>query len=326
MNRRSVALALAACLTLGSAANAQDASFPTRNITLINPFAAGGPNDVVARAFAQRMGEILGQTVVLENIGGAGGMNGASRVAKAAPDGYTFLLGTVGTHAQNQSLYKTPAYNAETDFEPIGLMMRAPLVLIARNDLPAKDLKELVSYAKTNGDKMQYASAGTGSAIHLGCALTNLVTGMKVMHVPYRGANPAMQDLMAGRVDYLCDIITTAKTQIDGKTVKPLAILNKTRSPVLADVPTAVEQGYDIEAYTWNAFFAPKGTPKPIIAKLNAAMVATMNTPAIRTQLESMGMVFVPDAEATPDYLAGYVKSETAKWAKPIKESGIAIQ
>ncbi len=326
MKRSSVALTVAACLAFSSAALAQTESWPTRSITMINPFAAGGPNDVIARAFAQRMGEVLGQTVILENIGGAGGMNGASRVAKSAPDGYTFLLGTVGTHAQNQSLYKTPSYNAVTDFEPIGLMVHAPLVLVARNDLPANTLKELVAHAKANGDKMQYASAGTGSAIHLGCALTNLVTGMKVMHVPYRGANPAMQDLMASRVDYLCDIITTAKAQVDGKTVKPLAILNKTRSPALPNVPTAAEQGYDIEAYTWNAFFAPKGTPKPIIDKLNGAMIEAMKTPSIRKQLEGMGMVFVSEDRATPEYLTGYVKSETEKWAKPIKESGIAIQ
>ena len=194
---------------------------------MVNPFAAGGPNDVLARLFAQRMGELLGQPIVIENIGGAGGMNGADRVAKAAPDGYTFLQGTVGTQAQNQSLFKKPAYNSMTDFAPVALMVEAPLVLIARKDLPVKDMKEFVAYAKANKDKMQFASAGTGSAIHLGCALMNMVTGLDVVHVPYRGANPAMQDLMSGRVDYLCDIITTAKPQIDGGTVKAIAILHE---------------------------------------------------------------------------------------------------
>src|SRR6202795_4762690 len=257
---RKVVSALVVALALSGAAHAGD--WPTRTITMINPFAPGGPNDVVARLFAQRMGEILGQSVIVENVGGAGGMNGASRVAKAEPDGYTFLQGTVGTQAQNQTLYKKPAYNSTTDFAPVALMVEAPLVLIARKDLPVKDMKEFVAYAKANKDKMQFASAGTGSAIHLGCALMNMVTGLDIVHVPYRGANPAMQDLMSGRVDYLCDIITTAKPQIDSGAVKAIAILTRERSPVLPTVPTAIEQGFAVEAYTWNAFFLPKGTPE----------------------------------------------------------------
>src|SRR5271156_4387501 len=182
---RLAAAFVAAWLAFGSGAEAED--WPTRPLTMINPFAAGGPNDVVARLFAQRMGEILGQSIVIENVGGAGGMNGADRVAKAAPDGYTFLQGTVGTQAQNQTLFKKPAYNSTTDFAPVALVVEAPLVLIARKDIPAKDMKEFVAYAKANKDKMQYASAGTGSAIHLGCALMNMVTGLDVFHVPYRG-------------------------------------------------------------------------------------------------------------------------------------------
>ena len=218
-------------------------------------------------------------------------MNGADRVAKAAPDGYTFLLGTVGTQAQNQTLFKKPAYNSVTDFAPVALMVEAPLVLVARKDLPVKDMKEFVAYGKANKDKMQFASAGTGSAIHLGCALVNMVTGLDIVHVPYRGANPAMQDLMGGRVDYLCDIITTAKPQIDAGTVKPIAILTKERSKVLPDVPTAIEQGFEVEAYTWNAFFLPKGTPEAIVQKLNHATVEAMKTPAVREKLESAGLV-----------------------------------
>jgi tripartite-type tricarboxylate transporter receptor subunit TctC len=292
---------------------------------MINPFAAGGPNDVLARLFAQRMGEILGQPIVLENIGGAGGMNGADRVAKAAPDGYTFLLGTVGTQAQNQTLFKKPAYNSTTDFKPVALMVEAPLVLVARKDLPVKDMKEFVAYARTNKDKMQFASAGTGSAIHLGCALMNMVTGLDIVHVPYRGANPAMQDLMSGRVDYLCDIVTTAKPQIDGGAVKAIAILAKERSPVLPNVPTAIEQGFEVEAYTWNAFFLPKATPDAIVQKLNHATVEAMKTPAVREKLESAGLKFVSDDRTTPEYLAKFVQSEIAKWAVPIKASGVSV-
>jgi tripartite-type tricarboxylate transporter receptor subunit TctC len=272
------------------------------------------------------MGEILGQPVIVENIGGAGGMNGAERVAKAAPDGYTFLQGTVGTQAQNQTLFKKPAYDSTKDFAPVALAVEAPLVLIARKDFPARDMKEFVAYAKTHGDKMQYASAGTGSAIHLGCALVNQVAGIDVVHVPYRGANPAMQDLISGRVDYLCDIITTAKPQIDAGTVKPIAILTRARSKVLPDVPTAIEQGFNVEAYTWNAFFLPKGTPEAIVQKLNHATVEAMKTPSAREKLESAGLQFVSDDRTTPEYLAKFVQSEIAKWAVPIKAGGISVE
>jgi tripartite-type tricarboxylate transporter receptor subunit TctC len=317
------ALVAVAALALTGAANAED--WPTRTITMINPFAAGGPNDVLARLFAQRMGEILGQSVIIENVGGAGGMNGADRVAKAAPDGYTFLLGTVGTQAQNQSLFKKPAYNSVTDFAPVALMVEAPLVLVARKDLPVKDMKEFVAYGKANRDKMQFASAGTGSAIHLGCALVNMVTGLDIVHVPYRGANPAMQDLMGGRVDYLCDIITTAKPQVDAGTVMAIAILTRERSKVLPNVPTAIEQGFEVEAYTWNAFFLPKGTPEAIVERLNHATVEAMKTPAVREKLESAGLQFVSDDRTTPEYLAKFVQSEIVKWAAPIKAGGISV-
>jgi len=323
MSRIFAALVAAVSLMLTTGAQAEE--WPTRPLTMINPFAAGGPNDVLARLFAQRMGEILGQTILIENVGGAGGMTGADRVAKAAPDGYTFLQGTVGTQAQNQTLFKKPAYNATTDFAPVALIVEAPLVLVARKDMPVKDMKEFVAYAKANKDKMQFASAGTGSAIHLGCALMNMVTGLDIVHVPYRGANPAMQDLMSGRVDYLCDIITTAKPQIDSGAVKAIAILTRERSPVLPTVPTAIEQGFAVEAYTWNAFFLPKGTPEEIVQKLNRATVEAMKTPAVRAKLESAGLKFVSDDRTTPEYLAKFVQSETAKWAVPIKASGISV-
>jgi tripartite-type tricarboxylate transporter receptor subunit TctC len=323
---RKVITALVAGVALAVAVSASAAEWPTHPLTMINPFAAGGPNDVVARLFAQRMGEILGQSIVIENVGGAGGMNGADRVAKAAPDGYTFLQGTVGTQAQNQTLFKKPAYNSTTDFAPVALIVEAPLVLVARKDLPVKNMKEFVAYARANKEKMQYASAGTGSAIHLGCALMNMVAGLDVVHVPYRGANPAMQDLIGGRVDYLCDIITTAKPQIDAGTVKAIAILTRERSPALPNVATAIEQGFDVEAYTWNAFFLPKGTPEAIVQKLNHATVAAMKTPAVREKLESAGLRIVSEDRTTPEYLAKFVQSEIAKWAVPIKAGGISVE
>lgn len=321
----AVAAIVAAFAVSGSErAHAAD-EWPTRPITMINPFAAGGPNDVPARLFAQRMGEALGQQVLVENVGGAGGMIGAQRVAKAPPDGYTFLVGTVGTQAQNQLLYKKPAYDATRDFSSVGLFLEAPLVLVARKDFPANNMKEFVAHAQREGAKMQFASAGTGSAIHLGCALLNAVTKLDAVHVPYRGANPAMQDLASGRVDYLCDIITTAKPQIEGGAVKAIAILTETRSPALPNVPTAIEQGYDVRAYTWNAFFAPKGTPDAIIGKLNGAMLAAMHDPAIRQKLEGAGLRIVADDRATPQYLDGFVRSEIEKWSGPIKAIGVQI-
>ncbi len=318
MRKAFLAYMAAFCVLGGSPVHAQN--WPSRALTMINPFAPGGPNDVPARLFAQRMGEILGQSVIVENVGGAGGMNGADRVAKAQPDGYTFLLGTVGTQAQNQTLYKKPAYDSTKDFISVGLFLEAPLVLVVRKDQPDADeiLGRIVG-------RLLVASAGTGSAIHLGCALMNSVTGLNIVHVPYRGSNPAMQDLASGRVDYLCDIVTTAKPQIDGGTVKAIAVLNDSRSAALPDVPTAMEQGYDVKAYTWNAFFLPKGTPEAIVGKLNQAMLETMKTPAVREKLDAVGLKLVSEDRATPAYLDRFVQSEIAKWAVLIKASGISI-
>src|SRR5579862_1025577 len=324
MKRTIYGTALAMLLALTGAAAAED--FPSRPMTMVIPFAAGGPTDLLGRVIAARMGEILGQTVVVENVGGAGGMNGSKRVADASPDGYTFVLGTVGTHAKNQSLYKHPIYNAATDFTPVGLIAEVPIVLITRKDLPANNLKEFVAYAKANQAKMQFGSAGAGSATHLGCVVLNTAMGTDIVHVPYKGTGPAMQDLIGGRIDFLCEIISTAKPQIDGGRVKAIAIMTKTRSSVEPNLPTAVEQGLDVQAYTWNAVFLPKGAPDAVVKKLNSAIIEAMKTPTVRERLEGFGAQIVSDDRATPAYLGQFVKSEIEKWAAPIKASGVSVE
>jgi tripartite-type tricarboxylate transporter receptor subunit TctC len=321
MQRLLFGAALAALVSVAGPAAAQN--YPDRPITMIIPFAAGGPTDVLGRIVGARMSEVLGQQIVIENVGGAGGMTGAARVAQAPPDGYTIVLGTVGTHAQGQSLYKRPLYNAATDFTPVALIAEVPIVLISRKDFPAGSLQEFVDYTKKNQDKITFGSAGTGSATHLGCVVLNTAMGTNITHVPYRGTGPAMQDLQGGRIDFLCEVVSTAKPQIDGGTVKAIAMLTKQRSPALPNVPTAAEQGLsNVEAYTWNAIFLPKGAPDAIAKKLHDAVLAAMHTPAVKERLEGLGAVIVPDDRATPQYLGNFVKSEIEKWAAPIKASG----
>ena len=322
---RSVGAACGIVLTLTTITLAQ--TYPARPMTMIIPFAAGGPTDVLGRIMGQRMSEILGQQVVVENVGGAGGMTGSKRVADAAPDGYAFVLGTVGTHAQSQTMYKKPLYHAATDFTPIALIAEVPIVLITRKDLPVNNLQQFISYAKANQTKMQYGSAGAGSATHLGCVLLNYLIGVDITHIPYRGTGPAMQDLQGGRIDYLCEIVSTAKPQIDGGTVKAIAIMTKERSPALPNVPTGLEQGTpNLEAYTWNALFLPKDAPAEVVKKLHDATVEAMKTPSVRERLEALDAVVVPEERATPEYLGQYVKSEIDKWAAPIKASGVTVE
>jgi tripartite-type tricarboxylate transporter receptor subunit TctC len=323
MSKTILRTVLVLLLVLSREAAAQN--FPTHPMTLVIPFTAGGPQDVLGRIIAQRMSEILGQQVIVENVGGAGGGIGSLRVAQAAPDGYTLVLGSVGTHAQNQSLYKKPLYDAAADFTPVALIAETPIALITRKDLPPNDFKEFVAYAKANQAKMQYGSAGAGSATHLGCVVLNYVIGVDITHVPYSGTGPAMQDLMGGRIDYLCDIIATAKPQIDSGTVKGLAILTKDRASVLPKLPTAIEQGTDAQAYTWSAIFLPKGAAAAVVQKLNSAVVQAIHTPSVRDRMGSLGAILVADDRATPDYLGGFVKSEIVKWAAPIKASGVSV-
>ena len=325
MNKKYLGVALAGVVALSGSAFAQN--FPARPVTMVIPFAAGGPTDVLGRVVGAKMSEVLGQQVVIENVTGAGGQTGSKRVADSPPDGYNFVIGTVGTHAQAQTLYKRPLYNSQTDFTPVGLIAQVPIALIARKDLPVKDFKEFVAYAKANQGKMQFGSAGAGSATHLGCVLLNYMIGVDITHVPYRGTGPAMQDLIGGRIDYICEVVTTIKSQLDGGTIKGIAMLDSKRSPALPNLATAEEQGTkDLIAYTWNAIFLPKGAPDAVVKKLNGAMLEAMHAPAVKDKLGALGAEIVPDDRATPAALARLVKDETEKWAKPIKASGVTVE
>ncbi len=301
--------------------------YPSGPVTMIIPFAAGGPTDVLGRIVAENMSKSLGQSVVVENVGGAGGMIGSSRVAKAKPDGMTIMIGTVGTHAQNQTLYAKPQYDAVADFTPVALIAEVPLVLLTKKALPANNLQEFIAYARQNQSSMNFASAGNGSAVHLGCVMLNMTIGVNTAHVPYRGSGPAMNDLISGQVDYFCDTVSGAVPQVQANTVKALAYFGKTRSPALPDLPTAQEQGLaGFEAYTWNAIFAPKGTPPEIVKKLNDVAVAAMEDGGVKARLGALGAQIVAPERRTPDYLAGFVKGEIEKWAGPIKQSGARVE
>jgi tripartite-type tricarboxylate transporter receptor subunit TctC len=309
-------------LTLAAPSFAED--WPTRPITLIVPFAAGGGVDVSARIQAQRMSELLGQAIVVENMGGAGGMSGAQRVARADPDGYMMLIGNSGTQAYSQSLYKKPLYNAVTDFTPVGLVSESPRILIARKDLPAANLQEFIAYVKANQSRMQFGSAGVGSGTHLPCVLLNTAMGVNVTHVPYRGEGPVQQDLIAGRIDYMCSTIQTGAAMAKQGTVKGLAVMSPKRAAVIPDLPTTGEQGLPgVEASVWNAFFLPPGTPEPIVRKLNKAMSDMLDDPKVRERLEDLGLEIATPDRRSPEYLAKFLPEEVARWAKVVQDAGI---
>jgi tripartite-type tricarboxylate transporter receptor subunit TctC len=317
--------ALALLVTTAATAAAQE--WPQRPMTLVIPLAAGGGSDGLVRIFTPRLGELLGQSVIVENIGGAGGMIGTARVAKAAPDGYQFVLGTSGTHAVNQSIFEKPLYNAATDFEPVALIFEIPLVLITRKDFPANNLQEFIAYARTHQTTMQYGSSGAGGTGHLACALLNSAIGIEVTHIPYRGGGPAMQDLIAGRIDYQCALANIAIPQVDGQQAKAIAVMTKERTPIMPNVLSAHEQGLkDFEATAWNGVFLPKGTPQPIVKKLHDALVATMETPFVQGRLKELGATVVGPERSSPEYLQKFVEAEIEKWAATIKAANIKAE
>ncbi len=318
---RIIAAGLAVTAGLGLAAApvaAQD--YPTRNITMIVPFAAGGPTDVIARIVAADMSKTLGQSILIENVVGAGGTTAGTRAAKAAPDGYTLIMGHMGTHAASVALYPKLAYNPETDFEPIMLAAGTPILILARKDFEPKDLKEFVTYLKANEIKVNQAHAGIGAVSHVTCELLNSVIGIKPTGVPFNGTGPAMNALVGGQVDYMCDQIVNAVPQINGGTIKAYGIATPDRNASLPNLPTTTEAGlptYQVSA--WNAIFAPKGTPAPVLAKLNAAAVKALDDENVRKRLLDLGSD-IPKAEGrTPQALAALVKSDVARWKSVLK-------
>jgi tripartite-type tricarboxylate transporter receptor subunit TctC len=315
--------ALALVLWCSHAADAQD--WPARPINLVVPYAAGGPVDTVARILAARLGEVLGQQVIIENAGGAGGMTGAARVAKSQPDGYTLLLSGSAVLAIIPTLYKKPLYDAVNDFVHVALFSDSARVLLTRKDFPAANLSEFVAYAKANQAKLQYGSAGAGSGMHVCALLLDTAMGTKITHVPYRGSAPAMQDLIGGRIDFVAEQISTALPLIEGNAVKAIATLGLDRAPGLENLATAQELGLSgLDCGAWGALSFPKGTPDAIVRRLAAASNAAVETPSVRERYKGIGVTVPAPERRTPEYLAKFVPGEIARWAGPIKASGVS--
>ena len=293
---------------------AQAETYPSRPVTIIVPFAAGGPSDVTARIVADQLAKRLGQQFVIENVNGAGGTLGAIRAARAAPDGYTLVLGHMGTHAAAVALYPNLAYDPRTDFAPIGLVAETPEVVVTRKDLPPNTLREFVVYAKANERTLNMAHSGVGSISYVGCVLLNAAIGIKPTMVPFTGSAPATNALLAGQVDYFCDPIVAQMAHIRAGTLKGLAIAAPTRHPLLPDVPTAAEQGLPgFAASPFFALFAPKGTPRPIVNALAAALDQSLDDPAARARLTELGAAIAEKSRRGPAPLAALVKSEIAR-------------
>ncbi len=321
---------LAAAAAMGVAAlplGAMAQVYPTKPITVIVPFAAGGPTDALARVLTARMGEALGQTMIVENVGGAGGTIGVNKAAKATPDGYTILFAHMGTLAVNIALYKTLPYDSQKDFEPIGLGGTNPMVLVAKKDLPAKDFKEFEAYVKANQKKAQYGMAGIGAASHLGGLMLNSMMKVDVLEIPYKGTGPALNDLVSGQFDYMVDQAVNVLPQIKAGTIKALGVSTLKRLPQLPDVPTVDESGLKgYEVTIWNGFFVAKNTPKNVIDTLNKALVTALGDEKVRARLIEQAVDLPEPKDATPAALAAQLKASIDKWVPAIKAAGVQPQ
>lgn len=322
MKTTSFRLIAGVALLASTAAYAQS-DYPSKTITMIVPFAAGGPTDTVARLVAQSMGNTLKQQVIVENVAGAGGTIGAARAAKADPDGHTLFMHHIG-QSTAPSLYRKLSYNAIDSFEPIGLVTDVPMTLVARKDFPAKDFKELLAYVKANNTKVTYANAGVGSASHLCGMLFQTAIQADLTTVPYKGTGPAMNDLLGGQVDIMCDQTTNTTSQIKGGKIKAYGVTTKTRVPSLADVPTLNDAGLSgFEIAVWHGLYAPKGTPKPVVDKLSSALQTALKDPNVKQRFADLGTEPVAENRAKPEALRAHLKAEIDKWAPIIKKAGV---
>jgi tripartite-type tricarboxylate transporter receptor subunit TctC len=323
---KKMTLALAALLGL-AATGAQAQTYPGRPVTMIVPFAAGGPTDVIARIVSDHMSRTLGQQIVIENVAGAGGTTGITRAAQAQPDGYTIMMGHMGTHGAAPALYPNLKYDPTKDFAPIGLAAGTPILIVAKKDFPANDLKGFLDYMKANGEKVNMAHAGVGSVSHSTGIFFNSVIKAKPTMVAYRGTGPALNDLMANTVDFMTDQIVNVAPQIQGGNIKAFAIATAQRSPALPNVPTTKEaglEGYEVSA--WNAMFAPKGTPPEIVKKLNDALVKALDDENTKKRLLDLGGVLPTGAERSPEALQKLVESEVARWTPVLKAAGATAE
>ncbi|WP_104664531.1 Bug family tripartite tricarboxylate transporter substrate binding protein [Ensifer adhaerens] len=321
--RATLALGLMAlsALPFGSTALAQ--GFPDRPITLVVPFAAGGSTDVVARIVAQKMSEDLGEQVIVQNVAGAGGNLGADNVARADPDGYTILMGTVATHALNPLILKTKPYDPEKDFAPIALLVVVPNVLVVNPELPAKNVAELLALLKAKPDEYSYASSGNGTPLHLSGELFKKMAGVSMQHIPYKGAGPALNDVIGNQVPIMFDNLPSSSSHIKAGTLRALAVTTAERAPSFPDVPTVAEAGIPgYETYTWNALFAPANTPQPVVARLNEAANKALKDPAVIERMKEFSATIVG---STPDELAAHVKAELAKWTPVVRDANVQM-
>ena len=316
-----IAMMIAALAAGGTPVAAQE--WPARPLTMVVPFAAGGEADVLGRIVGRGVSDILGKPVVIENISGGGGTTGAARVAKATPDGYTFMFAGRGQFVL-QAISKSPLYSL-SDFAPVVLIAETPILLIARNDLPATGVADFIAYARANQDRMHYGSPGAGSTPHLSCLLFNNATGITATHVPYRSGGAAMQDLLASRIDYQCTGVSTALGQIEAGKIKALAVLTRERSAIVPALASAHEQGViGFDAAVWYALFLPKAAPAAIVQKLAAAMLTAMDTPAVQERLKENGGTVVTPPRRSQDYLQAFVEGEIEKWSAAIKAAGVS--
>src|SRR6202051_4592191 len=326
---RTVVPALTACYVLVCLAGNAWAGeqYPTRPITMVVPFAAGGPTDILGRVIAQSISPVLGQTVIVEDTTGAGGTIGATRVARAAPDGYTMVMGNLGTHAASVGIYKKLAYDPRTDFEPVILVASTPMVLVTRKTLPVHTLDDVINWAKTNKGKATMGSAGVGSISHLTLLLFNHLTGADLIHVPYRGLSEATNDLLGGQIDTLFDQVVTAVPHILSDGENAIVVKIPDLAPSIPNVPSANEAGEpDLQTVAWTALFMPKGTSPAIVARVNGAVQKAMEDPAIQKRLADIGADLPAAADRSPQALGRLVKGEGDKWVPLIKDAGVVAQ